>query len=403
MKKMHNKDRQLQQTLSMLFRVSDGNATPDDLVKYTQFQEANKLAEHAAETTFFSEQDTATSPTGKSWPDLEQRISQWEESQRAIPWMGRHWRPMAAAVLFICLSGLVYFMLNKDRMPSGGNTAYRAGAAIPPASARATLLLGNNKPIYLQDEVKGTVASQGNIDIVAGKGSLLYRKGMHGPSAELMMNTLSTPSSSFFTVMLADGTKMMLNAESQVIYPASFDGGIREVTLLKGEAYFEVTHNGKPFVVKYQDKSIQVLGTRFNVNAYDETGVKTTLLEGKVQLESNSQKQVMAPGEQAITYTHNDVIQLFRQEDADASISWTKGVFSFTDMEIKNIMKEMGRWYDVEVVCTPSIQSKKLTMSILSRGLSLDEALYALSDDGAHFRYAIKASGDRPIVLVTPH
>lgn len=188
--------------------------------------------------------------------------------------------------------------------------------------------------------------------------------------------------------VLADGSRVLLNAASTLKYPASFNGAERMVEL-SGEAYFEVSPNsGKPFRVMIRDAKVDVLGTSFNVMAYDDEPVsRTTLIEGAVRIESRSQKRILKRGQQAeITYSSTGAAEAMRIKavDANAAMAWKKGEFKFTDETLDAVMRVVGRYYNVEVQCDPGVAGKRGS-GIISRAHSLDQSMHQLESMGLHF------------------
>ena len=174
-----------------------------------------------------------------------------------------------------------------------------------------------------------------------------------GTSAEILYNTISTPRGGQYQLILADGTKVWLNSSSSLRFPSNFTGDERKVTLT-GEGYFEVAKNAAmPFKVEVAGKEeVKVLGTHFNINAYeDESNINTTLLEGKVEVTSFANKfsNILSPGQQAKLNTAGQ-IKINNQVDVEQVVAWKNGVFQFGDeMDIYSVMKQISRWYDLEV------------------------------------------------------
>lgn len=161
-------------------------------------------------------------------------------------------------------------------------------------------------------------------------------------------------------MILPDGTKVWLNAASSLSYPASFHGEERLVTL-NGEAYFEVARNpDMPFKVKSDLQTIEVLGTHFNVNAYaDESALQTTLLEGSVKIVSGKNSGIIVPGEKAVINRNGNGTIITRKANLDKETAWKNGVFSFDNDDIKSVMRQVCRWYDINVVYADNLPSEK--------------------------------------------
>jgi len=253
-----------------------------------------------------------------------------------------------AAVLFIFI-GIGLFMYLHNR------TAFRPTVSINqtigvPGSNGAVLTLANGQKVVLADSAKGSVALQGNAQVINDSGELSYRSVNNNNSVEVVYNTLSTPRGKQYTLILPDGTKAMLNAASLIKYPTAFTGNKREVEVA-GEVYFEVRHNESlPFIVKSGSTTIRDIGTHFDIMNYpDEEDTKTTLLEGAVTVEANSFSKKLQPGEQAVV-TDNKEIKVRYLPDADDVIAWTKGIIDFNSVDIATLLKQLGRWYNVDIV-----------------------------------------------------
>lgn len=215
-------------------------------------------------------------------------------------------------------------------------------------SDKAVLTLENGSNIELEKAFKtNSINSNGE--------QLVYNKT--NPS-KITYNYLTIPRGGEYFVKLSDGTKVWLNSESQLKFPVAFiEGQTREVTLVYGEAYFAVSpstsHTGAKFRVVNQEQEVEVLGTEFNLKAYykDETNIYSTLVEGKVVVSNavNNSAQNLLPNQQSILNTKNNNVQVSRV-DVNAEVSWQNGLFSFKGKILRDIMKVISRWYDVDVV-----------------------------------------------------
>ena len=167
---------------------------------------------------------------------------------------------------------------------------------------------------------------------------------------EVLFNSINTPNGGQFQITLADGTKVWLNSASSLRYPTSFPGEKRVVELT-GEGYFEVAHNAKqPFLVKVNDMEVAVLGTHFNINSYsDEPSVKTTLLEGKVKVSKAGNYILLNPGQQAVVSPLQNEIRIANDVDLEEVVAWKNGRFLFNSANIETIMRQVARWYDVDI------------------------------------------------------
>ncbi len=282
-------------------------------------------------------------------------------------------------VLFICAMFWVIPYL-QHQQAANNNTAIKK--TNQPGNA-AILTLANGKKVILNEASNGLLAKQGNTQVLkAGNGALVYSNASTGDvTAEPQINSISTPVGGQYQISLADGSKVWLNALSTLKYPTAFTGKQREVELT-GEAYFEVEKNKKmPFIVHFGQKaSIEVLGTHFNVMAYpDEKCMKATLLEGSVKVNNNSAEKIIVPGQQAELSESISVTNV----NAEESIAWKRGLFSFDRADTQNIMRQIGRWYGVEIAYQAAIPGNQLT-GYISRSSSLPEVLKMLQISGLH-------------------
>ena len=276
---------------------------------------------------------------------------------RNISWA----RWVAAAIILLLGTGYYFFKTNKEhkeqkQLAEIGQT--KAKDIAPPNTVNAVLTLANGQTVILDTTSSGTVALQGAVNVVKlADGQIAYR----GTSKEIQYNTLNNPrGSKVISLLLADGSKVWLNAASSLKYPTSFTGSERKVEIT-GEAYFEVAHNpAMPFMVSKGGTNIKVLGTHFNVNAYDdERSLNVTLLEGSVSVMANhsTQPKVIEPGAQA-RVDKNGSIQLDNSVDLNEVMAWKNGLFSFKAADIESIMRQVSRWYNVEVVFKTPITEK---------------------------------------------
>jgi transmembrane sensor len=286
---------------------------------------------------------------------------QHEQPARVVT-MGRRWRWIAAAACFIGLSVTAYLLFNKKDTVPEKRVSVSYENDVQPGGDKAVLTLANGKQIVLDSAANGKLAQEGSTQISKDGESLTYDAGSAG--SEVTYNLLSTPNGGQYKLTLPDGSKVWLNAASSIKYPTAFAGRERRVEI-SGEVYFEVMKNAKmPFRVQLPagKGEVEVLGTRFNVNAYnDEETAKTTLLEGKVKVRQwsmvNGQSAsadaaaavVLKPGQQAVLSRALSPLTIDHSPDLEQVIAWTNGMFIFRDQRIENIMRQLSRWYDVEV------------------------------------------------------
>ena len=252
---------------------------------------------------------------------------------------------VAASVLLVV--ALTIFLSKKNSIQF--TEPVIVNTAIEPGTDKATLTLEDGSIVPLE---KGNTYQTQNAN---SNGEGIIYDARERNSSEIVYNYLTIPRGGQFFIKLSDGTKVWLNSESQIKYPVSFvDGKTRQVELVYGEAYFDVSpsaeHKGSKFKVFNRSQEVEVLGTEFNIKAYkDEVNIYTTLVEGKVSVDNGISKQNLVPNEQLNLNSENKNTTI-TVVDVMTEISWKNGVFSFRNKSLKNIMKVIARWYDVDVV-----------------------------------------------------
>lgn len=289
----------------------------------------------------------------------------------------------AAAVLLIIGAGIILFNPHKVTAPAAIDYASR----ILPGGDKAVLILNDGSQIDLGKAIKGRIANQTGQQInKTDEGRLVYNQlgGNRLPeNKDAGYNTIITPKGGKFQVVLADGTRVWLNSASRIRYPSAFTQKHRIVEL-EGEGYFEVAPDkDRPFVVKTEKQSVEVLGTHFNVSAYQDDEInKTTLLEGSVAVSpgtlSGNRTVRIVPGQQA--QVQGSDIQV-KNVDAEAAIDWKNGKFVFKNEDIKSIMRKLSRWYDIEVDYEGNVENLHFGGRV-SRAKNLKEALRILTLTG---------------------
>jgi transmembrane sensor len=310
--------------------------------------------------------------------------------QKKLPGSGLRsiWVKVAAAATILVFFSVAGYFLIKDR-----NEKYQASRAnIAPGGNKAMLTLSNGKKIMLDDVAKGEIAQQSGVSITkTASGQIVYNAiaNKNGTSiqnrGEVLQNTFSTPKGGQYQIVLPDGTTVFLNAASSLIYPTSFHGTERVVTLT-GEAYFEVAKNkDMPFRVKSGIQTVEVLGTHFNINAYtDESAIKTTLLEGSVKVSSAINSSLIVPGEQSVVNKAGNGTISKHNVNLEKETAWKNGVFSFENDDLKSIMRQVARWYDVDVVYEGNLPDERYFGEI-SRKSNLSEVFKILELNNIKF------------------
>lgn len=304
------------------------------------------------------------------------------------------YRFTAAALILIAAGVIVYFNSGSYRRHQQFSENSRHN--IKAGGNKALLTLDNGQTIALNDVSNGIIAKQSSsVASKSNAGTLIYNAAQQAGSTALTYNTISIPRGGQYHVVLADGTKIWLNASSTLKFPVTFSGKERAVELT-GEAYFEVVHNAQqPFIVKVNGQQIQDLGTHFDINAYpDERVIKTTLVEGSIKVTSGNSSAILIPGQQAQFDPAGTGKLLIANADVDEAVAWKNGLFQFNKATIESVMRQAARWYNVEVEYPEKLPAKTFTGNI-SRNTSAAELLKILAYTGLNF----KIEGRKFIVL----
>lgn len=289
------------------------------------------------------------------------------------------------AAIFAVLFFGTYFFMNRSQ-PQSPTKSELAVAKILPGGKKAILTLGNGTSIVLSNAKHGKLADQSNVDIFKTEDDALVYNGQQGSPHTNDINTLTIPSGGYYSLTLADGTKVWLNSESSLTYPIAFNGKER-VVKLSGEGYFEVAHRqNQAFKVIANNQTVEVLGTHFNINAYaNEKATITTLLQGRVKVStSGGASRELSPGLETVVTKDNISI---RPADEENAIAWTENNFVFNKEELASVMRKISRWYDVDIDCPPHLA--KLTFSgSISRSRNIRQVLKIMElTNSIHFKF----------------
>lgn len=308
----------------------------------------------------------------------------------------------AAAAIVVVLGLSVFFMFNRSvqKTTTSVATTERNMVVAPPAVAKASITLANGTTIALDSLSNGKLAMQANADVIKlAEGEIAYKASMDKHyNGELIYNVLNVPRGSrVVSITLSDGTRVWLNAASSLKYPVVFAAGARRVEVT-GEVYFEVAKLPAkiPFLVKVNNKTeVSVLGTHFNIHAYEEDTLAITLLEGAVKVIYDDNSSTLKPGQQA-QVKNNGNIALQNDPDLEQVMAWKNGYFQFDGSGINEVMGQIARWYDVEVKYQGNIISQHFSGTI-SRNVDADKVFKMLeATDAVHFKSEGKT------IVVTP-
>lgn len=295
------------------------------------------------------------------------------------------WNYAAAAVLLFFVAG--YFLLNNTTLnitkKSPPIAEQPVKKDIPAGRQGAILTLSNGQRIILDSAGNGELTRDAGVRVIRKDGQLSYG----GHTDEILYNQVVTPRGRKWQLTLSDGTKVWLNAASSVRYPISFVGKERIVEV-SGETYFEVAPDkNRPFSINIAGKGkIEVLGTHFDVNAYyDEDAIRTTLLEGKVKVIRGGNSSLLSPGQQAVLGNGTDDIKVINDANIDEVMAWRNGRFIFSDMDLKTIMRQLTRWYDVDVVYEGKVPEIRVG-GIIHNDVYLSTVMEFLGENGVHYK-----------------
>lgn len=277
----------------------------------------------------------------KGWAQV-QRLIRLHRRKRMVRWC-------AAAAAAILLPLLVIGMLWQEAAPQEDQLARATEVSITPGKAQAILTLENGEQVALGCERDTAWLTQRGVTVRTDSARIVYR-GAEQKTEEgrqIAIHRVETPKGGEYSLLLSDGTRVRLNAMSSLRYPERFDGESRVVEM-EGEAFFEVSKGERPFIVKSRGMKVEVLGTRFDLSAYENEPWSTTLIEGKVKIHSPKGESCLLHPEQQALLPEGGGLQV-RRVDTSIYTDWLKGKISFRDERLEEIMKVLSRWYDMEI------------------------------------------------------
>ncbi len=371
------------QYLLLFEKFLSGSATPEEIEMIMSFRDKFEI----------SDQHPEEHPN--QYKEIEDRLLEKLKSsispKKALVFNIIKWLPAVAAVLIIALGGFLFEVSHKSKSKKfyALNNKVNKKDVINIGSNRAVLTLANGKKISLNDARPGTVVKQGNIIVKKQKDGLLQyavSQASNSSNQNIGYNTVSTPKGGQYQIILPDSTKVWLNSASSLKFPTAFVGGQRVVELT-GEGYFEVTKNKHmPFKVRFNKEEVEVLGTHFNIMAYnDEDESRTTLFEGSVKFSKANHNTVLIPGQQAVSPNNGDTYNI-QHADFEKVLAWKNGFFSFRNTSIQQIMRQIARWYDVDIIYRGNLEDK-MYGGRLSKSKDITEILDNLELTGTiHFK-----------------
>ncbi|BAV06951.1 FecR family protein [Filimonas lacunae] len=354
---------------------------------------------HALEydATAFADEEAMQQMQAASW----EVITAGKRQQAPVVGLFRRYRIGVAAAVVLAVAGITWFTINRQQ-PKQETIPTAQTTPAAPASDKAVLTLADGRQIVLEQADSGAIAEQNGIRIIKlNNGQLAYDKanksGAQKPSATAMYNTLTTPRGGQYKIVLPDGTVVQMNSASSITYPTAFAGKER-VVKLNGEAYFEVARNAQqPFKVEVNKTVVDVLGTAFNIHAYtDEPAVTTTLVNGSVRvthtMAAGSKSELLTPGQQAVGA---ETYLVTRKANMRQVLSWKNGLFIFEDRKLEDVLREVSRWYDIDIDMQAPADDTRYG-GVINRNSDLKKVLELLERNGIrHF----KIEGRKVIVL----
>lgn len=311
----------------------------------------------------------------RTWNNL---ISHIKDQKNSIP-AKKIWTKIAIAASLLFITSTAVLIYIKPFPKSSISVLTKNDVA--PGTDKATLILDNGQRVYLNQSTNEHIAVQGGTNIRKSEGVLIYDLTSQTTKKSITTNKLETPKGGKYQILLPDGSKVWLNSASTLTYPTSFRGKERKVTL-DGEAYFEVAKDKeRVFKVISGTQTIDVIGTHFNIRSYkDEMESQTTLAEGKVKISKGDIQKILKPGQAAFTNKHSKTIHI-GNTDLEKDLAWKNNEFIFNGDDLKSIMRELSRWYDVEVVYDGNFNQSRY-WGVVSRSKNISEVLKMLQLTG---------------------
>jgi len=365
-----------EELLRLAEKIAQGTANDEEMAQYNQWYNHFHHSQQAWDEKLLGDRQEKAHV-------LFEQIHQQLHDRRKTRGRSSIIKIVAAAACFTLVTATVYVLLHNRsaERPISATALAEASRSTPikPGGNKAVLTLSDGKRITLDDASNGQLADEQGLSIKkTTEGQLVYEVKKVEPEGPLAFNTIETPRGGQYQVVLPDGSKVWLNAASSLTYSTTFSKKERKV-ILKGEAYFEVAPATKhPFVVQTDHQQINVLGTRFNVNAYEDEGlVQTTLLDGAVKVRVSNHEHVLKPGQQSIL-RQTDQAFFIQAADLEKVMAWKNGYFIFNKENLHSVMRQVARWYDVDVRFNGSEKQEDIFVGRLPRSADITDILKVL-------------------------
>lgn len=362
-------------------KISKGEATDQEIYAYNKWfnnmqNDPSKVFEENLDDKELMEENLLQR--------INYRIDRKSGFNRIIE--GQFWKlAIASSVLIFSLTWLYFSKISSDNHPT-----YVIANDIDPGGDKATLTLADGSIIALEQQGNGSLISEGSVNVTKqDEGIIVYQNEDHIGNQKLpyQYHKVTTPMGGKYQIVLPDKSKVYLNAGSSITFPTKFSDHKREVEL-EGECFFEVAKDSqRPFLVHCKNQTVEVIGTQFNVNGYnDESSIKTTLTEGSIKVKVDTMERFIVPGQQFSFSNDGDVS--VTNVDVDQVVAWRNGLFHFWKTDIKDIMKQLSRWYDIEVVFDGNFSTEYLS-GFISREVTISNVLQMLEKTG-NLRFSVE-------------
>ena len=378
----------MQPIKSLLERFLSNEATSEEVAEILAWLRNNESNEALLQEVW-EEQRLATPPADwqRIWMQVDAATRPLAEPVRRTYSIRRLWPAVAAGLIFLVVG--LFLLIRRQGATGSGGVPITAGVPdAAPGRNGAILTLADGSRVSLDSAGKGVPATQGGAKISLQGNRLAYTPAADAMDAAtspkaLTYNIVTTPRGRQFSLLLPDGSRVWLNAGSSLRFPTAFAGQERRVELT-GEAYFEIAKDkSKPFFVHTDNTETEVLGTSFNISAYhDEDAVDATLIEGRIRTGSQAEQVTLMPGEQA---RMGAKVEVDHQANVEQAIAWKNGAFNFENRGLKEVMRQLARWYDLDVVYEPGVKDFRFGGE-MSRNVPLSSLLKGLKDMEVHFR-----------------